>query len=296
MKKFRALAMVLLPPAMVTVAVADTVRLAVTTSTDNSGLIQAVLPEFERSAGIRVQVIAAGTGRALQIGRRGDADAILVHARDLELAFMESGHGAHRREVMFNDFILAGPAADPADARDAATAADAFAAVAAAGGGGGTRVENDGANVKSDGTDVENGGSTVIFISRGDQSGTHRRELKLWRAAGATPGGGWYREAGQGMGKVLLIASELGAYTLVDRGTWLAYRGRVALAVLAEGDAALRNVYSVLTVNPQKNPHVNNEGARKLVDWLTSRAGQRAIGGFRIQGEVLFHPLVHPRP
>lgn len=282
MKKLRALAMVLLSPAAVTVAAADTVRLAVTTSTDNSGLIQAVLPEFERGAGIRVQVIAAGTGRALQIGRRGDADAILVHARDLELAFMESGHGAHRREVMFNDFILAGPAADPAGARNAATAAGAFAAVAAAGG--------------SAGTDVENGGSAVIFISRGDQSGTHRRELKLWRAAGVMPGGDWYREAGQGMGKVLLIASELGAYTMVDRGTWLAYRGRVALAVLAEGDAALRNVYSVLTVNPQKNPHVNNKGARKLVDWLTSRAGQRAIGGFRIQGEVLFHPLVHPRP
>lgn len=282
MKKLRALAMALLPPMMVTVAAADTVRLAVTTSTDNSGLIQAVLPEFEHSAGIRVQVIAAGTGRALQIGRRGDADAILVHARDLELAFMESGHGAHRREVMFNDFILAGPAADPAGARDAVTATDAFAAVAAAG--------------ESDGTDVENGDSTVIFISRGDQSGTHRRELKLWRAAGVMPGGDWYREAGQGMGKVLLIASELGAYTLVDRGTWLAYRGRAALAVLAEGDAALRNVYSVLTVNPRKNPHVNNKGARKLVDWLTSRAGQRAIGDFRIQGEVLFHPLVHPRP
>jgi len=261
---------------------------AVTASTDNSGLIQAVLPEFERSAGIRVQVIAAGTGRALQIGRRGDADAILVHARDLELAFMESGHGAHRREVMFNDFILAGPAADPAGARDAATAAGAFAAVAAAGEGGGARVE-------SDGTDVEDGDSAVIFVSRGDQSGTHRRELKLWRAAGVAPGGDWYREAGQGMGKVLLIASELGAYVLVDRGTWLAYRGRAALAVLAEGDAALRNVYSVITVNPQKNPHVNNKGARKLVDWLTSRAGQRAIGGFRIQGEVLFHPLVHPR-
>lgn len=282
MKKLRALVMALLPPMMVTVAAADTVRLAVTTSTDNSGLIQAVLPEFEHSAGIRVQVIAAGTGRALQIGRRGDADAILVHARDLELAFMESGHGAHRREVMFNDFILAGPAADPAGARDAVTAADAFAAIAAAG--------------ESDGTDVENGDSTVIFISRGDQSGTHRRELKLWRAAGVMPGGDWYREAGQGMGKVLLIASELGAYTLVDRGTWLAYRGRAALAVLAEGDAALRNVYSVLTVNPRKNPHVNNKGARKLVDWLTSRAGQRAIGDFRIQGEVLFHPLVHPRP
>lgn len=281
MRKLRALAMVL-SPMMVPVAAADTVRLAVTTSTDNSGLIQAVLPEFERGTGIRVQVIAAGTGRALQIGRRGDADAILVHARDLELAFMESGHGAHRREVMFNDFILAGPAADPAGARDAVTAADAFAAVAAAGG--------------SDGSDVENGDSTVIFISRGDQSGTHRRELKLWRAAGVRPGGDWYREAGQGMGKVLLIASELGAYTLVDRGTWLAYRGRVALAVLAEGDAALRNVYSVLTVNPQKNPHVNNKGARKLVDWLTSRAGQRAIGGFRIQGEILFRPLVHPRP
>ncbi|MDD9814957.1 MAG: substrate-binding domain-containing protein [Gammaproteobacteria bacterium] len=288
MKKLRALAMALLAPAVVTAAAADTVRLAVTTSTDNSGLIQAVLPEFERSAGIRVQVIAAGTGRALQIGRRGDADAILVHARDLELAFMESGHGAHRREVMFNDFILAGPAADPAGARDAATAAGAFAAVAAAGEGGGARVE-------IDGTDVEDGDSAVIFVSRGDQSGTHRRELKLWRAAGVAPGGDWYREAGQGMGKVLLIASELGAYVLVDRGTWLAYRGRAALAVLAEGDAALRNVYSVITVNPQKNPHVNNKGARKLVDWLTSRAGQRAIGGFRIQGEVLFHPLVHPR-
>ena len=288
MKKLRALAMALLAPAVVTAAAADTVRLAVTTSTDNSGLIQAVLPEFERSAGIRVQVIAAGTGRALQIGRRGDADAILVHARDLEHAFMESGHGAHRREVMFNDCIVAGPAADPAGARDAATAAGAFAAVAAAGEGGGARVE-------IDGTDVEDGDSAVIFVSRGDQSGTHRRELKLWRAAGVAPGGDWYREAGQGMGKVLLIASELGAYVLVDRGTWLAYRGRAALAVLAEGDAALRNVYSVITVNPQKNPHVNNKGARKLVDWLTSRAGQRAIGGFRIQGEVLFHPLVHPR-
>ena len=288
MKKLRALAMALLAPAVVTAAAADTVRLAVTTSTDNSGLIQAVLPEFERSAGIRVQVIAAGTGRALQIGRRGDADAILVHARDLELAFMDAGHGGHRREVMFNDFILAGQAADPAGARDAATAAGAFAAVAAAGEGGGARVE-------SDGTDVEDGDSAVIFVSRGDQSGTHRRELKLWRAAGVAPGGDWYREAGQGMGKVLLIASELGAYVLVDRGTWLAYRGRAALAVLAEGDAALRNVYSVITVNPQKNPHVNNKGARKLVDWLTSRAGQRAIGGFRIQGEVLFHPLVHPR-
>jgi tungstate transport system substrate-binding protein len=212
---------------------------------------------------VKVQRIAVGTGRALAIAKAGDADILLVHARSREDAFVAEGWGIDRRDIMWNDFVIAGPAEDPAGTKAAAGAAEALERIAAA---------------KS------------AFISRGDDSGTHTRERNLWRTAGLTPDWAGYREAGQGMGACLNIAHEKRAYLLVDRGTFLAYAKEVDLVVLVEGDPALRNPYGAILVNPEKHPHVNAGAARKLLDYLTSDEGQRAIGAFRKNGEVLFHP------
>jgi tungstate transport system substrate-binding protein len=236
--------------------------LATTTSTDNSGLLDALLPPFEKREGIKVNRVAVGTGRALALAKRGEADLILVHARAREDAFVAEGFGIDRRDIMWNDFVIAGPPADPAGIRGTTGAAKALAKIAAA---------------------------EADFISRGDDSGTHIREQSLWKAAGLVPGWTGYREAGQGMGPCLTIAHEKQAYVLSDRGTFLSYGQRVDLEVLCEGDPALRNPYGAILVNPAKHPHVRVKAARKLLNYLTSPEGKDRIDAFRVDGEILFH-------
>ena len=242
------------------------VRLATTTSTENSGLLEYLLPEFERREKIELQVIAVGTGQALKLGERGDADLVLVHARAREDAFMAAGFGIERRDVMWNDFVILGPPADPAKVRgkDAAAALRKIAAAKA------------------------------FFVSRGDDSGTHTRERLLWKAAGVDVPRReeFFLEAGQGMGKCLVIADERRAYVLADRGTFLAFRRKLELEVLVEGDPALHNPYGAMLVNPGRHPGLNSSGARKLLEFLTSPETQRRIAAFRVDGQVLFHPAV----
>jgi tungstate transport system substrate-binding protein len=239
------------------------IRLATTTSTDDSGLLQDLLPPFEKKEGVQVVVNAVGTGQALAIAKRGDADILLVHARSREDEFVAEGWGIDRRDVMWNDFLIAGPAEDPAGLGEAADAADAMKRLAAA---------------------------KAKFVSRGDDSGTHTRERSLWKAAGVTPDWPEYKEAGQGMGSCLTIADESLAYVLTDRGTFLAFGDRVDLVPVFEGDPALRNPYGAILVNPAKHPGVNVDGARKLLDYLTSPEGQRRIADFRVNGKQLFFP------
>ncbi len=241
----------------------QTLRLATTTSTDNSGLLGALLPAFQRDSDIEVQVIAVGTGKALRLGEHGDVDVVLVHARAAEDRFVAAGFGVDRRDVMFNDFVVVGPRADPDRLGTAASTGDAFKRLAL---------------------------GRQPFVSRGDDSGTHKKERALWQAIGVKPAGAWYREAGQGMGKVLQMASELRAYTLTDRGTWLALRDKLDLAIVFEGGQALRNPYGIIAVNPARHPEVNHAAARKLIDWITSPRGQQLIGAYRRHGEQLFHP------
>jgi tungstate transport system substrate-binding protein len=244
------------------------IRLATTTSTENSGLLAAILPVFEKQHGYRVQVVAVGTGAALRIGANGDADLVLVHARAAEDRFVGEGHGVDRRDVMFNDFVIVGPRADPAQLRGTRSASAGLRAIAARG---------------------------ARFVSRGDDSGTHQMELALWKAAGGLPKWPGYAAAGRGMGEVLTMASELQGYTLTDRGTWASMRPRLELELLLEGDDALANPYGVIAVNPARHPHVNAAGARALIDWLTSAEGQRRIAGFRVGGETLFFPPAQAR-
>jgi tungstate transport system substrate-binding protein len=239
--------------------------LASTTSTQDSGLFAHLLPRFEAEAGVAVRVVAVGTGQALELGRRGDADALLVHDREAEERFLAEGFAESRRDVMWNDFLVAGPDADPAALKGLGSAAEALRRIAAA---------------------------KAPFASRGDDSGTHKAELRLWKEAGVDPKGAsgtWYRETGGGMGATLNTAAELGAYLLVDRATWVAFRNKRSLAALVEGDAPLRNPYGVLVVSPAKHPHVKLDLARRFAEWLTSDAGRAAIDGFRVDGVQLFH-------
>lgn len=241
-------------------------RLAATTTTDNSGLLARLLPIFEARTGIKVHVLAVGTGQALRAARNGDADVLLVHDRAAELKFVADGYGLDRREVMYNHFIVVGPKDDPAGINGLKDAVAAFRRIAKA---------------------------RVIFVSRGDDSGTHKAERRLWKAAGIDPTAGphrWYREAGAGMGAILNVAAGINAYTLSDRGTWLSFRNRRALTVLAQGDPRLFNQYSVILVNPAKHPHVKPTEARALADWITSAEGQQAIGAFTMDGQRLFVP------
>jgi tungstate transport system substrate-binding protein len=243
-------------------------RLATTTSTDNSGLLGILLPPFEKQTGMQVHVIAVGTGKALRLAREGDVDVVLVHARKAEDALVNDGFGVNRRDVMYNDFIIVGPEKDPAGIRGMK---DAVAALR---------------NIQASGN---------LFVSRGDDSGTHKKERQLWEAAKLTPGGDWYREAGQGMGKVLQMAGELDAYTLTDRGTWLAMQAKLPLKELASGDPRLFNPYGVIAVNPDRYRDINYRGAMRLIAWLTSVEGQKIIEDFRIDGQPLFVPTaVHP--
>lgn len=244
------------------------VRLATTTSTENSGLLAYLLPEFEEKEGIEVQVIAVGTGQALALGRRGDADLVLVHARTREDEFVAEGHGTERHDVMWNDFVIAGPSTDPADLAGTKDAVRALEKIRAA---------------------------QAPFVSRGDDSGTHTRERLLWggtKGGEAPTGEEYYLEAGQGMGACLIMADERRAYILTDRGTLLAFQDRLELSVLVEGDEALRNPYGVIAVNSERHPDGNAAGAMKLIEFLTSPATQNRIGEFRVGGEPLFYPAL----
>ncbi|MFK5986527.1 MAG: substrate-binding domain-containing protein [Pseudomonadota bacterium] len=240
-------------------------RLATTTSTDNSGLLKYLLPTFEKQSGYKVHVIAVGTGKALRMGKDGDVDVVLVHAPGAEQKFVDSGFGEKRFKVMYNDFVLVGPANDPANIKGAKTIAEAMANIA---------------------------NNKQLFISRGDDSGTHKKERKLWQAANVKPGGEWYREAGQGMGKVLQIASELNAYTMTDRGTWLSVKSKSALQIQFQGDEQLFNPYGIIAVNPKRHPDVNHAAALALIEWITSKLGQKLIYDFAIDGNQLFTPMV----
>jgi tungstate transport system substrate-binding protein len=259
----RALLLVCLLGLSPLVGAGGTLRLATTTSTQNSGLLEALLPAFREATGIEVQVIAVGTGRALRLGGAGDVDVVMVHAPEAEERFVAEGGGTRRYPVMKNAFLLIGPPEDPAGIRGERDAAAALRRIAASG---------------------------ARFVSRGDDSGTHKKERALWRAAGVRPAGTWYVEAGQGMGKVLQMADELDAYTLTDQGTWLAYRDRIRLVPLVAGDPRLDNPYAVIPVNPRRHPHVNHEDAMAFVDWLRSPEGQRRIAAFRLHGEQAFVP------
>lgn len=238
-------------------------RMSTTTSTENSGLLKALLPPFEKSCDCTVDVIAVGTGKALKLGEMGDVDVVLVHARELEKKFVADGFGVDRKDVMYNDFVISGPSSDPAGVKGAKSAAEAFSLIAA---------------------------KNAVFISRGDESGTHKKEKELWEGAGLTPKGRWYVEAGQGMGEVITMASEKQGYTLADRGTYIAYKKKSDIVLLYEGDKTLFNPYGVIAVNPKRHPHVKYDLATKLVDFLASREGQGIIATFKLNGEHLFFP------
>ncbi|MDP6605569.1 MAG: substrate-binding domain-containing protein [Dehalococcoidia bacterium] len=244
-----------------------TIILATTTSTENSGLLDALMPAFERDSGYNVKVVAVGSGAAISMGERGDVDVLLVHSPGAEEAFVRGGHGVDRASVMYNDFVIVGPANDPAGVREAEDAAAALARIAMAG---------------------------SRFVSRGDDSGTHVKEQELWAAAGLTvqQGAAWYVETGQGMGSTLTVAAETGGYTLTDRGTWLVVSDRAILPVLVEGDPALFNRYHVIVIDPDRHPGTNVEGARRLRDFLIGTDAQALIGEFGVEtlGRALFVP------
>jgi len=250
---------------------AGTLTLATTTSTRDSGLLEELIPQFEKDSGIEVKVVAVGSGAALALGRRGDADLLLTHAPEEEEKFIAAGHGTERIPVMTNDFVLLGPADDPAEIKQAPTLAAAFAQLA-----------------RGEGP----------FVSRDDDSGTHQKEEALWRHAQIRPQGSWYLRAGTGMAAALQIASEKQAYTLCDRATFLAHRNRLDLQIHAAGDPMLRNPYCVILVSPQKHSRVNFSAARQFAEHLTSPRVQQQIGRFGVApfGQPLFHPQAAPNP
>lgn len=249
------------------------ITVASTTSTEQSGLFRHILPIFQQETGIAVRVVALGTGQALDVGRRGDADVVFVHDRAAEERFVAEGFGGPRRHVMFNDFVIIGPAADPAGIagqRDTTTALRRIAETRAP------------------------------FVSRGDRSGTHAAELRLWQIAGIDPTQGrgqWYREVGQGMGPALNTAAAQNAYILADRGTWLSFQNRQALRIVVEGDTRLFNQYGIMLVNPQRHAHVKAADGQRFIGWILSPAGQQAIASYKINGEQLFFPnAAQPEP
>ena len=265
-----ALALLSLPFAAQPAAAQDkSIVVSSTTSTQDSGLFGHVLPLFKAKTGIDVRVVAQGTGQALDTGRRGDADVVFVHAKSLEEKFIAEGNGVKRHPVMYNDFVLVGPKADPAGIKGTKDIAAALGAIKA---------------------------KQAAFVSRGDRSGTHNAELGLWKAAGidiAKEKGPWYREIGQGMGAALNTSGGLGAYTLSDRATWIAFKNKGDLVIAVEGDKRLFNQYGVILVNPQKHPSVKREFGQQFIDWLISPQGQAAIAGYKIDGQQLFFPNAH---
>lgn len=254
------------PPLPAGAAPDRVMTLATTTSTQFTGLLDWLHPHFEKRYGVRVRTIAVGTGKALRLGRDGDVDVVLVHAPEAEKKFVSRGYGVNRRSVMFNDFVIVGPRGDPAGIFGIGDAAAALRRVSA---------------------------RRALWASRGDDSGTHKKEMSLWRAAGIRPAGSWYLSLGQGMGGTLRIADEKRAYTLADRGSYLffAARGKVDLRIVTEGDGRLLNPYGVIAVNPKRHPHVRYGLAMKYVTFLTSQEGQKLIGNFRVKGKKLFHPF-----
>jgi tungstate transport system substrate-binding protein len=241
------------------------VKLATTTSTENSGLLAVLLPAFEDKTGYKVDVIAVGTGKAIAHGEAGDVDLIMVHSRSREDAFVENGFGVNRRDLMHNDFVVLCPDSDPAGIAGTSDAAAAFAKIA---------------------------GVNADFVSRGDDSGTHGKEKSLWMASGAANSGKWYKEAGQGMGAVITMTDDMQGYTLTDRGTFLAMKDNLGIKVVVEGDPVLFNPYGVIAVNPELHAHVNFAGAMALIDYVTGAEGQGIIKNFTKNGEPLFYPDV----
>jgi len=242
------------------------ITVASTTSTEQSGLFKHLLPIFEKKTGIQVRVVALGTGQALDMGRRGDADVVFVHAKPLEEKFLAEGFGVKRQDVMYNDFVLIGSKADPAKIGGGKDTLEAFRKIRSA---------------------------QAPFVSRGDRSGTHFAELEIWKAAGidiAKDKGAWYRDTGQGMGPALNTAAGMNAYILADRGTWLSFKNRGDLGILVEGDKRLFNQYGIMLVNPQKHPSVKKELGQAFIDWVVSPEGQNAIASYKINGEQLFFP------
>jgi tungstate transport system substrate-binding protein len=245
------------------------ITVASTTSTEQSGLFKHILPIFQKKTGIQVRVVALGTGQALDVARRGDADVVFVHAKSAEEKFIAEGHGVKRLPVMYNDFVLIGPKSDAAKV------------------GGGKDILQALKKIRSTG---------APFVSRGDRSGTHVAELNLWKVAGidiAKGKGPWYRETGQGMGPALNTSSSMGAYVLADRATWLAFKNRGDLAILVEGDKRLFNQYGVILVNPEKHANVKRADAQAFIDWIVSPEGQKTIAEYKIGGEQLFYPNAH---
>jgi tungstate transport system substrate-binding protein len=245
------------------------ITVASTTSTENSGLFKHLLPIFEKKTGVDVRVVALGTGQALDLARRGDADVVFVHARGAEEKFVAEGHGVKRIPVMYNDFVLIGPKSDPAKIRGGKDVVEALKKIKA---------------------------GSAPFVSRGDRSGTHIAELNLWKAGSidiAKEKGPWYRDTGQGMGPALNTASSMNGYILADRGTWLSFKNRGELAVLVEGDKRLFNQYGVILVNPARHANVKRAEAQAFIDWLVSAEGQKAIADYKVGGEQLFYPNAH---
>ena len=247
-------------------AVERTIILQSTTSTQNSGLFDYLLPKFTAQTGIKVNVVAVGTGQALKNGRNGDGDVLLVHAKPAEEKFIEQGYGTKRYDVMYNDFIIVGPLNDPAKL---AGTKDVLLAL--------KKIAN----------------ANAIFVSRGDDSGTNKKELQLWKKTGidiSKHSGNWYRETGSGMGATLNVAAGMGAYTLTDRATWLSFKNKASLKILSQGDPLLFNQYGVILVNPAKHPTVKAKEGQTFIDWLRSKKGQDAIAAYKLKGEQLFFP------
>ncbi|MEM7378335.1 MAG: substrate-binding domain-containing protein [Pseudomonadota bacterium] len=241
-----------------------------TTSTQNSGLYDAILPAYRRATGDRVRVVAVGTGQAIRNAERCDADVLLVHAREAELAFVAAGYGASRTDVMYNDFVIVGPSENPAGLRPDATAPEALGAIYAA---------------------------RAPFASRGDDSGTHKKEQALWALAGTDPAehsGAWYLETGTGMGATLNIAVESNAYALTDRATWIRFGNKLDHRILFENDTALFNQYGIIAIHPDHCPDIDHAGAARFIDWLTGNAGQAAIAAYQVDGQQLFFPNAPP--
>ena len=243
----------------------DRLKMATTTSTDNSGLLAVLNPPFEKKYNVKLDVISVGTGKAIRLGMNGDVDLILVHAPNAEKKFVAEGFGIEREPVMHNDFIIVGPVEDPAGLKSAKNISEAM-----------SRLIN----------------KKYIFVSRGDDSGTHKKEKSLWEKTGVQPSGDWYLSVGQGMGVVLRIADDKEAYTLTDRGTYLAYKDKMKLGIVFENDDALFNPYHIIMVNPEKHPHTKIDLARKYSEFIRSKQGQDLIRNFKVNGKVLFHPDV----
>ena len=259
------LSLVLLRQSQIAIAQEKSIVVSSTTSTEQSGLFGYLLPIFEKKAGIQVKVVAVGTGQALDIGRRGDADVVFVHDKPAEEKFVEEGYSTQRNEVMYNDFVLIGPKADPAKVAGSKDIQAAFQKIAAA---------------------------QAPFVSRGDKSGTHAAELRYWKGAGIVPSASqsWYKETGSGMGPALNTASAMNGYILADRATWLSFKNRGDLTILVQGDPKLFNQYGVMLVNPAKFPSVKKAEGQEFIDWLVSKNGQDVIASYQIGGQQLFFP------